>query len=196
MNSRFDYSHLSDDQILRFATYESKDLIPEAFTVLYGELESRNLLEVLSTNGVKLVEPISKDDLQDLAIESLDSICPICNQVQGVNGLKVGRIIGVLIVTRFESEIVVGCRSCLQEEVKAANIYNLILGWWSIFGIFITPFTIISNWVKLRRLKEGVPSEEFRQYLKKNYECLAAGSGKADFVRSTTVGSPIFRKLL
>jgi hypothetical protein len=57
-----------------------------------------------------------------------------------------------------------------MKEKKVVNKKNLLLGWWSAYGIFQTPIAIISNNINLEKLDKnfGTLSSEFLDFVKKN----------------------------
>jgi len=71
--------------------------------------------------------------------------CPNCMHRTVETARKFVVVRGMLIVFRYGSISLVGCRQCVSEQGRSVAGGNLFLGWWSIFGFLATPFVLLQN---------------------------------------------------
>src|SRR6185369_14371378 len=56
--------------------------------------------------------------------------CPHCGSANVELAVKVGYIRGFLVMCRYGSALVVGCRPCVRSQTLNAAGRTLVLGWW------------------------------------------------------------------
>ena len=71
--------------------------------------------------------------------------CPNCGIRPVETARKVGVVRGMIFIFRWGSITLVGCCQCVNEQVKANFVQNLVLGWWSLIGFFATPLCLLQN---------------------------------------------------
>ena len=71
--------------------------------------------------------------------------CPTCGIRPVETARKVGVVRGMIFVFRWGSISLVGCCQCVSQQVRTNLGQNLVLGWWSLFGLFATPFCLLQN---------------------------------------------------
>lgn len=71
--------------------------------------------------------------------------CPHCGVSPVETAVKLGFLRGFLIFCRFGSEIVFGCRPCVNRRVRSSAAINLAMGWWCFPWGIATPFVVLQN---------------------------------------------------
>jgi DnaJ-domain-containing protein 1 len=71
--------------------------------------------------------------------------CPHCDEKTVVGAKKVNIVRGLVLFFRHGHSTHIGCESCLSTQVGKEFLGNLFLGWWSLYGLFLTPLCLVSN---------------------------------------------------
>lgn len=71
--------------------------------------------------------------------------CPKCNGSGPVDVHTSHKIWAALVVYQWSSAPQVSCRSCGMKSQLGGSAFSLILGWWSLHGLLITPIQIGRN---------------------------------------------------
>ena len=134
-----------------------------------GKYFSEQLEEI--KNAVDL-KSMSKKEIKEIinthAEQLLDCFCPLCNKRKGINALTINTAVSILILTFRHTNIEIGCKECLKEKVKKANIMSLCCGIWSLpFGIPVTLFAIFKNIHSLKYLNMDIPTKTLKKYVLK-----------------------------
>ena len=134
-----------------------------------GKYLSEQLEEI--KNAVDL-KSISKKEIKEIinthAEQLLDCFCPLCNKRKGINALTINTVFSILILTFRHTNIEIGCKECLKEKVKKANIMSLCCGIWNLpFGIPVTLFAIFKNIHSLKYLNIDIPTKALKKYVLK-----------------------------
>ena len=132
-----------------------------------GKYLSEQLEEIKNAADLK---KMSKKEIKEIinthAEQLLDCFCPLCNKRKGINALTVNTVFSILILTFRHTNIEIGCRECLKEKVKKANIMSLCCGIWSFpFGIPVTLFAIFKNIHSLKYLNMDIPTKALKKYV-------------------------------
>ena len=138
-------------------------------TEFTGKYLSEQLEEI--KNAVDL-KSMSKKEIKEIinthAEQLLDCFCPLCNKRKGINALTINTAISILILTFRHTNIEIGCKECLKEKVKKANIMSLCCGIWNLpFGIPVTLFAIFKNIHSLKYLNMDIPTKTLKKYVLK-----------------------------
>lgn len=160
------YQNLTDEELINYTINKSNGIKPEAYIHLYEAVSSRRLLHVLREKNIELKRPITDEELEELYIKNMASDCPLCKKNKPINAIKLRRAKGLIFLTVFEKYVIIGCHSCIKKEVNTANSHNIIFGWWSVKGLLTTPFNILSNYIKYKKLDFKIPSKCFKAYIK------------------------------
>jgi hypothetical protein len=75
--------------------------------------------------------------------------CPHCGVEKVELAVKVGYIRGLLLMCRYGSAFVIGCRPCVRNQVLGAAGRTLALGWWCYPWGVATPFVVLQNIAQL-----------------------------------------------
>jgi hypothetical protein len=127
------YSALPDDQLMRIALYEATDLTEEAIEVLKGEIRTRRLGEPVEAAIQIQTCVMSPEEQQELLARFRRLPCPICGAAGGLlNAVMVATARSFLIMTAYETRLVVGCSQCIVAASRRATNLTLALGWWGI----------------------------------------------------------------
>ena len=134
-----------------------------------GKYLSEQLEEI--KNAVDL-KSMSKKEITEIinthAEQLLDCFCPLCNKRKGINALTINTAFSILILTFRHTNIEIGCKECLKEKVKKANIMSLCCGIWNLpFGIPVTLFAIFKNIHSLKYLNMDIPTKALKKYVLK-----------------------------
>ena len=118
--------------------------------------------------GFKLIEArknIPKELVIEKAIQIYNGLCPKCRG-RGPVDVHISYDIFSFILTFKRSKINLCCSSCGKKSQMASLFLALVLGWWGLEGIYMTPVTIIKNIVGMTKNSdvEG-PSENLREII-------------------------------
>jgi len=115
------------------ALREAGELTPEALEVLKEEVRTRGLGEHLEGAIEIQTYSLSSEEQQELVARFRRLPCPICGAGGGLlNAAMVATARSFLIMTLYETHIVVGCCQCISRASRRANHLTLALGWWGI----------------------------------------------------------------
>jgi hypothetical protein len=162
------YNLYSDAELQRIVLCESRCLYPEVIEVLRREVEKRNfpksLIKTLEIQKDIQVNPLSDMDINLLADKINSFACPHCNQYRGITANIVTTCYSQVKKVRIKDYFILGCSYCVIDKAKKYLVRSALLGWWSIPGIFVTPFIIIKNTVIIFSKKNTI----YLQFLKEN----------------------------
>jgi DnaJ-domain-containing protein 1 len=85
--------------------------------------------------------------------------CPHCGTANVELAVKVGYIRGFLLMCRYGSSLVVGCRACVRSQTLSAAGRTLALGWWCYPWGLATPFVVLQNLSQLLVSPPGLLDE-------------------------------------
>lgn len=127
------YAQLSNDQLIRLATYEAGGLTPEAREVLREELRGRQLGGGLSDVIDIQQREIAPQEHDELVERFRKLPCPICNSVgRPLNAVTVATARSFLIMTTHQKRVVLGCPECILAAARKAQRLTLAFAWWGI----------------------------------------------------------------
>jgi hypothetical protein len=74
--------------------------------------------------------------------------CQLCGVEAATKYVEFYQNIGALIL-RFQKEIKGEfCKNCIHEQFWIFTLVNVILGWWGIVSLIVTPFFILNNVIR------------------------------------------------
>jgi hypothetical protein len=127
------YRALPDDQLMRLALHEAGELTPEALEVMKEEIRTRRLGEPLEAAIQAQTTSLPPEEQQELLARFRRLPCPICGTTGSLlNAATVATARSFLIMTLYESHVVVGCSRCITAASRKANNLTLALGWWGV----------------------------------------------------------------
>lgn len=140
------YEGFSDSKIEIIAKNESKGLRTEVLGILREEIEKRNL----DKNLISWVDTETKtfDGFErDTLVKKIENLtCPKCSEKKDrLYGFEMKQVVSFIFVakeTRYEKIL---CLRCGKKAKLKSILITLVSGWWSIHGIFLTPWTVISE---------------------------------------------------
>ena len=136
-------SELINEYNTLYKKYNIKEFTGKYFSEQLEEI--KNIID-----PKKLAKKELKETIGTRAERLLDCFCPICNKRKGINALNISTAFSILILTTHYTTVEIGCKECLKEKVKKANIISLSCGIWSLpFGIPVTLFAILRNSLSL-----------------------------------------------
>ena len=111
---------------------------------------------------------IPAQDIAKHAMEIKNGRCPSCGgQESKIEVRKYHWVWSAVYYTRWGTSAKPCCKKCGTKDNFGAILSSLVLGWWSIRGIFITPAQVISNLAEIaKRNDKSEPSEELIEQAK------------------------------
>jgi hypothetical protein len=160
------YKNFDDSKIKELAL-NPKGLRKEIVPILNEEIKNRNLdIELIKwvNYETNTFEGIEKRNL----IEKIrKSKCSLCSINSNLSGYKFNTIISALIIVTDKTENQIICNDCAKSNRLKSMSTTFFLGWWSKRGIISTPFTLISDLIKIFR-KESESKEIFDEFIANN----------------------------
>ncbi|KAA3638011.1 MAG: hypothetical protein DWQ02_05710 [Bacteroidetes bacterium] len=162
----------SDESLISFAKSNVDSLSPEIISVLIDELKKRGI-------GPELIQHIESkyEILDELKINNWieiirNSKCPECNQKGNRLICFKGRnTFSILIKSTYLKRTFIACEHCKAKIIRRLNYETFLLGWWSFYGLFRTPYSIILNLVN-KNLNPKSEKENMTRYVLYNYKQL------------------------
>lgn len=155
---------------MNLALNGAKDLIPEATDALVEVLCERNYDKKIIDNIKKQRLDFAVEDIVDIEKKFSKGICPRCNKNGSINALAMTKVTGAVVITRFNYELIIGCKDCISKEVKKTISHNLLAGWGSFSGFIRTPINVISLLIKHSMLNNdfNTISKDYDEFLRNN----------------------------
>src|SRR5262245_32031382 len=157
------YDRMSDNRLLAIALHEAADLRPEAVQILRQELRKRNLESQLSPAIESQLSPLDPQQIDSLVRRFRALACPACSASNlPLNAFSVSRATSILIVTRYQRQLIVGCPACIVDAANRADAHTALCGWWGIpWGPIRSIQALLHNAAVRRAAKQQqVPSKE------------------------------------
>lgn len=106
----------------------------------------------------RFAQMIPPDVVREEAARVRAGACPRCGNGDGTVNCRLAHSVWSLIkVTFWHHESFIGCRHCHRKRLVFKSIKTLLLGWWSIHGIFMTPVFLVRNVIEwCRKDAEGL----------------------------------------
>jgi hypothetical protein len=147
---RDNYKGFSDSKIENIARNESKGLRKEVLGILKEEIEKRKLDKRLITWIDAETNTLTDFEKQSL-IEKIENLnCPECLQKRSkLIGQEFTTIISVIIWCNEVTENRILCYYCGRNKKFNSYLITGFAGWWSVRGIFLTPYTLIKDTINL-----------------------------------------------
>lgn len=136
-----------------------KELLPEMALIMLTELRSRGLLDeelgTVENNEAYLPEEEIRAKLEEIK----NAVCPRCGKSGDIVGVYIKSAVSVVVKALVEEEEVICCRECAKDALWRASLLTAAAGWWSLPGIFVTPWVLGTN---LMYYKSGFPKSDDR----------------------------------
>lgn len=156
------YKKMDDAELVKFASTQARTLRKDVVKVLKKEIESRNLDASLLSWIDSEVQDFNGLERESLLQKIKGSQCPNCGVCADLNGYEFTRITSYLIRCVQRKYTLIICSSCSRKEKWTTIGLNFLLGWWSKYGLFITPYTIIKdllNFFFIKRISSRILEE-------------------------------------
>lgn len=95
--------------------------------------------------AVREAQRVPIDEARQLAEQIHHGRCPRCNAASPVDVHTSYRVWSALVLTRWRSLSHVSCRKCGYKDVGKSMLSSLLLGWWALPGILVTPLQLVRN---------------------------------------------------
>jgi len=103
---------------------------------------------------------IPPDVVRDEAMRVRVGACPNCHRQSGpIESRMVHWVVGMINVTWWHDESFLSCRACHRKRLLTRSIRMVLFGWWSVYGIFMTPVRLVKNVMSWRRADPEAPSQ-------------------------------------
>jgi len=127
-----------------------KDLLPEMALIMLAELRERGLLAEQIGGPENQESCLSEESIQEKLAELKGSKCPRCEKSGDIVGVYVKSAISFITRVRVEEEEIICCRDCARDALWRASLVTAGAGWWSVPGIFVTPWVLGTNLIKYK----------------------------------------------
>jgi len=121
-------------------------------------------------NGDALVlyqREIPQDIVHKKAQAVHQRLCPKCQGNGPVDVHTSYRIYSLVFLTSWRNTPNICCRSCGIKSQIGDCIFSFLFGWWSFFGLFITPVQVIKNIVGILKGPDELnPSEKLENLIR------------------------------
>jgi hypothetical protein len=140
------YKGFSDSKIENIAQNESKKLRKEVLEILKEEIARRDLDEQLIVWVDAENHTLSDLEKQSL-IKKIENLkCPSCGKKESnLIGQEFNIIVSAIRLLSNSSENRILCANCGRKKKIRTFLINGLLGWWSVPGIFLTPYTLLKD---------------------------------------------------
>ena len=149
------YRRMPRELFTYFATHDLADLAPDAVEIVREVMKERGTVPDPDAAIDVQRRRLSSEEFQRMLTGFRQQPCPSC----GVSG---GLLNGVRLNRGGRLELVVGCRSCLEQQLKSANKA-------SVLGLFFRPATsldtVSQNEAALKELDSGNETQALREYV-------------------------------
>lgn len=139
------YRKLPDEEIVKIARGNAQGLVDEAIPILIDEIKQRELGEDLVQWLMEERRIPTVEEFLSLKQIVKTSFCTDCNLNQNLAGVGYKTLISYIIGSRTYHYKVIVCGECATSRKQSSFFATAMLGWWSLFGIFSTPFTLLSK---------------------------------------------------
>jgi hypothetical protein len=149
------FRRMPDEIFTRFATHEVGDLLPEAVEILRQEMVVRGT--VADPDAVIDVQrrQLSSEEFERMVARVRQQPCPFC----GASGDLLN---GALVNRGGTAERVIGCRPCLEQQLKSADKASTVVG---LFHLGAGLKAVDQNEASLRELESGNQTQALREYV-------------------------------
>jgi hypothetical protein len=149
------FRRMPDEIFTYFATHEAGELMPDAVEVLRQEMVVRGT--VADPDAVIDVQRrrLSSEEFERMVARVRQQPCPLC----GASG---GLLNGALVNRAGTANRVIGCRPCLERQLKSADKASTFLGLVHLVGALTA---VDQNHASLRELESGNQTQALREYV-------------------------------
>lgn len=171
------YKRYDDNRIVRIAKNESKGLRDDVIPILIEEIKRRKLGENLIEwiNAERRI--LSKNELEELKAKIKACICTDCGEKSNLKGYKIKTIISYLFNASITDRTLIICEDCGSTRKFNSGFWTAIFGWWSIKGLFSTPF-ILYDKVKSSIFEDQQSEEIIESLIKNNTGAITISKGQ------------------
>jgi hypothetical protein len=136
--------------------------------------------------ALAISEQVPADVLAEYVKEVHQGRCPKCGGPGPVDVYHALRIWSVLVLTSFNSQSLVGCRSCGVWHQAGGFLFSLVLGWWGLpWGIIMTPVQLVRNIAGMLAMPDSSrPSAELEHVAKLELAAQMLEAGETDNPKS------------
>ncbi len=183
---RENYSRFTDAKILTLASKEASTLTSDGLQALKDEIRKRGMSEDLLI-GIKVQsEPLDSSKFNEYCDIIQNEICPICNSKDDkLNATLVGEVVSMIIMTRYEKNLKIGCPSCLVKENNSGLAKSLLLGWWGVpWGVINTIQSVFFNNKMSKQAQQKEPNAVLKSFIISNIGSIEIAKNNPEKMRN------------
>lgn len=140
------YQRQTDQHLLDFAEKHGRTLRPEIRPILLDELKRRAIGQESIATLEKETLLIREEEIRQLIQFVQNQACSKCGLKNTNIVCSVQRTIGSFVMQWVDEETSsLCCTNCRKKEFLSSNLINLLVGWWSLTGLFKTPAALFQN---------------------------------------------------
>ena len=79
------------------------------------------------------------------------SFCPMCGRTVATSPVRYVQLTGLVVIMHMRELPAFLCRRCSFRAFTRMTVHTLVLGWWGIASLFVTPGFVLSNLLFLAR---------------------------------------------
>jgi hypothetical protein len=98
--------------------------------------------------------------VEEYALSLRNGDCPYCGSTGPLECYIFKQVFALIIYSNWSTIEYLSCKKCASAKQRDVQIICLLLGWWSLYGLFGTPSCLISNANAIRKKQDDLPSEE------------------------------------
>ncbi|WP_264510449.1 hypothetical protein [Flavobacterium sp. N1719] len=147
---RKNYKNFDDGKIKEIAL-NSKGLRREIIPILNEEIRNRNL-------DIQLIEWVNYETNKFKGLEKQNLLnkiaklkCSMCLVNSNLHAYRFNTLISAFVTITDKTENLIICDQCANSKRLNTMLITFFFGWWSKKGILLTPFTLISDLIKIFR---------------------------------------------
>ena len=147
---RKNYKNFDDGKIKEIAL-NSKGLRREIIPILNEEIRNRNL-------DIQLIEWLNYETNKFKGLEKQNLLnkiaklkCSMCLVNSNLHAYRFNTLISAFVTITDKTENLIICDQCANRKRLNTMLITFFFGWWSKKGILLTPFTLISDLIKIFR---------------------------------------------
>lgn len=163
------YGAMSNEELMKAATNDIKDLTQEAMEALQEELRKRGLREKVNDAIHIQQKAISAEEFFEYVNLLRTQPCPICASTDRLlNGVILSKIVTAILFSSTHKEFIIGCPACLKQELDKSGGISLSLDFIHMFkGIIETAKVTMEIQNALTDIKEEAPSNALLYFVQK-----------------------------
>ncbi|MEM6769903.1 MAG: hypothetical protein AAF597_04875 [Bacteroidota bacterium] len=123
---------------------------PEMARAIITEAKKRNLSPEIISNYEQSSKFLSETEEAKWVKYISFGCCQHCDKEKELKGFTNRKAVSFLRGTRIDESLEFSCVDCGQLLLKDSSRFSAAFGWWSLTGVFVTPYVLMKNYQELR----------------------------------------------